>query len=80
MDTVSVSDPSHVRITIYDTHGNVVRQLNLGHQPIGLYQRRSRAAYWDGTNNIGEPVANGLYFYTLTAGNFTATRKMLILK
>ena len=75
-----LANPSHVRITIYDTHGSVVRQLDLGHQPVGLYQTRSRAAYWNGTNNFGEPVASGLYFYTLTAGNFTATRKMLILK
>ena len=41
---------------------------------------RSRAAYWDGRNQLGESVASGVYFYTLTAGDFTATRKMLILK
>ena len=54
--------------------------LVLGHQPAGIYQNRSRAAYWDGKNKLGEPVASGLYFYTLTAGKFTATRKMLIRK
>ena len=75
-----LANPSHVRITIYDAHGSVVRQLDLGHQPVGIYQTRSRAAHWEGTNNLGEPVASGLYFYTLTAGDFTATRKMLILK
>ena len=52
----------------------------MGNQPAGLYQNRSRAAYWDGTNAQGEPVASGVYFYTLTAGEFSATRKMLILK
>ena len=41
-------------------------------------QRRSRAAYWDGKNEVGESVASGDYFYTLTAGDFTATRKLLI--
>lgn len=46
----------------------------------GMYHSRIRAAYWDGKNGIGESVASGLYFYTLTAGDFSATRKMLIQK
>ena len=40
----------------------------------------NRAAYWDDRNAIGEPVASNVYFYTLTAGDFTTTRKLLILK
>ena len=71
---------AHVTVTIYDMNGQVVRTLALGHQAAGIYQSRSRAAYWDGRNAFGEPVASGLYFYTLTAGDFTATRKMLIRK
>ena len=71
---------SDVQISIYDVRGMLVRQLDLGHRPVGLYQSRSRAAYWDGTNDLGESVASGVYFYTLTAGDFAATRKMLILK
>ena len=71
---------SVVKITIYNVRGTIVRQLDLGHQPVGYYTSRSRAAYWDGRNAVGEPVASEVYFYTLTAGNFTATRKMLILK
>ena len=51
-----------------------------GHSPAGVYQSRARAAHWDGKNKVGEPVASGLYFYTLTAGEFTATRKLLIRK
>lgn len=70
-----------VQITIYDGRGTLVRQFDLGHQPAGLYQSRSRATYWDGTNALGESVASGIYFYTLTIGDdFSATRKMLILK
>ena len=72
--------PADVTVTIYAVDGTVVRTLTLGHQPIGIYESRSRAAYWDGRNAQGEPVASGVYFYTLKAGEFTATRKMLIRK
>ena len=71
---------SEVVVAIFASNGQVVRRLHLGHQPAGIYQSRSRAAHWDGKNEYGEPVASGLYFYTLTAGDFTATRKMLIKK
>ena len=72
--------PADVTLRIYGVNGTLVRTLFLGHQLAGMYHRRSRAAYWDGNNEIGEPVASGVYFYTLTAGDFTATRKMLIQK
>ena len=75
-----LASASDVTVTIYDVRGIVVRRLALGHQPAGVYQGRSRAAYWDGRNSIGEPVASGLYFYTLTAGDFSGTGKMLIRK
>ena len=75
-----LSEPADVTLTIYDIQGRVVRDLNLGHQRAGRYHGRSRAAHWDGRNVVGEPVASGVYFYTLTAGEFTATRKMLIRK
>ena len=69
-----------VTLHIYAVNGTLVRTLTLGHQAAGMYQNRSRAAYWDGRNEFGEKVASGLYFYTLTAGDFSATRKMLIQK
>ena len=69
-----------VTLHIYAMNGTLVRTLVLGHQAAGMYQSRSRAAYWDGKNEFGEKVATGLYFYTLTAGDFSATRKMLIRK
>ena len=71
---------SDVTLHIYAANGAVVRTLDLGHQAAGIYQYRSRAAYWDGRNEVGESVASGIYFYTITAGDFTATRKMLIRK
>ena len=75
-----LAEPATVTLHIYTVSGSLVRMLDLGHQPVGIYHQRSRAAYWDGRNQFGEPVASGVYFYTLTAGDFTATRKMLIMK
>ena len=75
-----LSEQADVTVTIYNIRGSGVRELVLGHQPAGVYETRHRAAYWDGRNQIGEPVASGVYFYTLTAGDFIATRKMLIAK
>ena len=54
--------------------------IDLGHQPVGIYKHRSNAAHWDDKNTHGEPVASGVYFYTLSAGEFSATRKILIRK
>ena len=71
---------AEVTVSIYATDGRLVRTLVLGHQDAGMYKNRSQAAYWDGKNELGEIVASGVYFYTLTAGEFAATRKMLILK
>ena len=75
-----LATPAEVVLTIYDMTGSTVRHLEVGHQPVGLYQSRSRAAYWDGRNQRGESVASGIYFYTLKTSEFTATRKMLIRK
>ena len=75
-----LSESAEVTLRIYAVSGVLVRTLNLGHQLAGLYHQRSRAAYWNGKNELGEPVASGIYFYTLTADDFTATRKMLIMK
>ena len=75
-----LSEPADVTVTIHSINGSLIRTLALGHQSAGVYQSKSRAAYWDGRNAFGERVASGLYFYTLTAGDFTATRKMLIRK
>ena len=75
-----LSEPAEVTLTIYGIDGRVVRRLDLGHQAAGYYQGKSRAAYWDGRNNVGERVASGIYFYTLTTGDFAATKKLLIRK
>jgi hypothetical protein len=75
-----LKEASDTLITIYDVHGRVVRKLDLGYIPAGVYQTKAKSAYWDGTNDIGERVASGIYFYHLKAGEFSASRKMVILK
>ena len=75
-----LAHPAEVTVTIYSADGQLVRMLALGQMPAGMYFGKSRAAYWDGRNAQGEPVASGIYFYTLQAGEFSATRKMVIRK
>ena len=75
-----LSEAAIVTVTIYDIVGSVVRSLDLGHQAAGYYRSHSKAAYWDGRNNLNERVASGIYFYQFQAGEFSATRRMLILK
>ena len=75
-----LSEAGPVSLSIYDTTGELIRTLSLGYQSAGFYQNRERAAYWDGRNALGEPVASGIYFYQLTTPAFQQTRRMLILK
>ena len=75
-----LAHPADVTLVLYDTKGTVVRRLELGHQPSGFYTARSKAAYWDGRNANGESVASGVYFYQLRAGEYSAVRRMVIVK
>ena len=67
-----------IALAIHDVHGRVVGRLAVGYQQAGVYRSRDRVAYWDGRNERGEPVATGVYFCTLAAGDFRATRRMLV--
>ncbi len=75
-----LNEAAEVTIQIYDISGRLVRTLDIGWQAAGSYMTTSRAIYWDGKNEIGEPVSSGTYFYTLRTQDFAATRKMVILK
>ena len=75
-----LAEDAFVTLTIYDGNGRVVRTLNVGHRIAAVYESQSKAIYWNGKNNLGEQAASGVYFYHLSAGNYSATRKMLILK
>ena len=71
---------AEVAIAIYDTKGTMVRRLALGNQAAGYYAERGRAAYWDGRNEDGEAVASGIYIYRFRAGDYAASRRMVIVK
>ena len=75
-----LAEASRTTVTIYNAAGQTVRVLELGQLPAGQYRSRSKAAYWDGRNALGERVSSGLYFYRIEAGSFSALRRMVILK
>ena len=71
---------AEVKIHIHSSNGQLVRTLKLGNRIAGIYNKPNRAAHWDGKNEIGEPVASGIYYYTLSVGSITDTRRMVIRK
>ena len=85
-----LAQDAYVTIDIYDTKGQLVRSFYLGMKQAGSYVTKSKAAYWDGRDNLGQKLASGVYFYTLQVhrnpdpilrtGKYTETRRMIILK
>ena len=75
-----LAEDAFVALTIYDTAGGIVRSIDVGDKPAAVYESRAKAIHWKGQNEFGEEVASGVYFYHLSAGDYSATRKMLILK
>ena len=69
-----------VTLSIYDQSGHIVRKLDIGRKKSGVYRDKAKAAYWDGRNQNGEPVTSGTYYYQLRAGDYTALRRMVIVK
>ena len=64
-----------VNITIYDMMGRIVSNLVSSQQNAGY-----KSIQWDATNNAGQPVSAGVYLYTIQSGEFTQTKKMVLLK
>ena len=75
-----LSEAALVTLSIYDTTGQQIRTLSLGFQAAGFYQSRSRAAYWDGRNDLGEQVSSGVYFYQLSTPSEHQMKRMVIVK
>jgi hypothetical protein len=65
----------NVQLDIYNVLGQKVKTLVSGYQEAG-----SQTIFWDGSNSSGSPVASGVYFYRISAGEFNATKKMMMLK
>ena len=75
-----LSEAAPVTLAIYDATGQRIRTLSLGIQATGFYQSRSRAAYWDGRNDLGERVSSGVYFYQLSTPSEHEIKRMVIVK
>jgi hypothetical protein len=75
-----MAEPERVTIRIYNVTGRLVKTLNLGDRAAGAYISKEKAAYWDGTNENGENVSSGVYFYTLEAGSYRAAGRMVIIR
>ncbi|HIC02278.1 TPA: T9SS type A sorting domain-containing protein [Candidatus Poribacteria bacterium] len=75
-----IADASTIKLSIFDVTGSQIRQIEVGYRQAGIYENQSDAIYWDGRNKFGEPVTSGVYFYMLQTDDFSATRKMIVLK
>jgi hypothetical protein len=75
-----LENDADVEIKIYSAEGRLVRTLNLGRKQAGSYINQNSSAHWNGKDESGEQVSSGVYFYVLKAGDFTANRKMIILR
>ncbi|MBC8234304.1 T9SS type A sorting domain-containing protein [bacterium] len=71
---------ANVVIRIHNSTGKHIRTLNLGNKNAGIYITRDKAAYWDGLNDTGEKVSSGIYFYSIRAGDFRDTRKIVFIR
>ena len=75
-----LAQDSTVTAKIYDVTGKLIRMIELGHVTAGNYVESNRAIYRDGRSENGEQVSSGTYFYQIQAGDYTDTKKMVILK
>jgi hypothetical protein len=73
--TYEIMKAENVTLKIYDILGREVRSLVNGLQRPGVYR-----LIWDGKNNQGKEVTSGIYFYQLKTGNFSETKKLVLIK
>jgi flagellar hook assembly protein FlgD len=73
--TYQLPHASDVTLNIFNALGQHVRTLVNGVQEPGFYEQ-----YWDGCDESGQQVSSGIYFYRLTAGEFSRTKRMVLMK
>ena len=66
---------SPVSITIHNVLGQLIQTLVHGSLPAG-----DHTVEWDATDLYDRPVASGIYFYRMEVGEFTSTRKMVLVR
>ncbi len=71
-------EPAYVTISIHDLSGALIRRFNLGYIGTGDYISKNQAVFWDGLNETGVSASSGVYFYSIKAGDSTATRKLIV--
>ncbi len=71
----ALKNPNNTSLKIYNLLGEEVKTLVNGKQDANFY-----TVQWDGRDNHGQTVANGVYFYKLNSGEFNATKKMMVLR
>lgn len=72
---LAVNTNQETKLIIYNAIGQEIRTLVQKVQPAGEY-----VVHWDGTDNLGQKVSSGIYMYHLTSGDFSQTRRMMLLK
>ena len=75
-----LKEDAEVTIWILNAKGKIIRKLDLGQKPAGIYVNQEMAAYWDGKDSQGTPVASGVYFYSIKAGSLNDVKKMIVVK
>ena len=75
-----LASSEEVLVKIHNVAGHMACQIDVGLQSAGDYTPHDKAVYWDGRNEFGEQPSSGIYYYTICAGEYIETRKMLLLK
>jgi hypothetical protein len=71
---------SEIMLKIYSSEGRLVKVMNLGYKEAGVYITKDRSVYWDGTNESGEKVSSGVYYYSIQTKNYTSVCKMIVIR
>jgi hypothetical protein len=72
---IETATESFIELTVHDTHGQHVQTLVSSTQPAGLY-----FVPWNGTDDNGNRLPSGIYYYRMRAGDFVDVKRMILLR